>query len=265
MRLVAARIAERILHVTDQRIEPVRDVERAIRSELQRHRPEVGILGLQQRLHFDADEAGPFLDHAILLDALKSDHVVEQEVPLRLVWELPAAYELDAARRPHLRERPLLQRLVLARVVHVTRERGAIVIVAIRCVGDEVLTPAVHDMSPRIREGVGDEDAQLLRARLVAEHAGVFHADGTVGRLDLRMVKRALLEVEVATRSPREGMDRVMTVLRAEPVEDNPSFVRAAVAVGVAQEHQVRLLGDVDAAVTQLETHRHVEAVGEDR
>ncbi len=43
------------------------------------------------------------------------------------------------------------------------------------------------------------------------------------------------------------------------------ALVGFAVAVGIAQEHQVRLLRDVDAAVAELEAGRNVEAVREHR
>ena len=56
----------------------------------------------------------------------------------------------------------------------------------------------------------------------------------------------------------------MVAVLGAEAVEDDLVAVGDVVAVGVLEEHDVRLLGDIDAAVTQLEARRHVEAAGED-
>ena len=57
-------------------------------------------------------------------------------------------------------------------------------------------------------------------------------------------------------------MNRVVAVFRAEAVEHDPPLVRLAVAVRVLQEHQVRLLGYVDAAVAELEPGRKIQAVG---
>ena len=157
-----------------------------------------------------------------------------------------------------------LHRLLLVRVVDVAGERRAPVVVAVRGVGDEVLAPAVDDVAPGVGERIGDEDAQLLGARLVAEHAGVVDANRAVRRLDLRVEEGPFLEVERAVRAPREGVDRVVAVLGAEAVQDDPPHVGAVVAVGVLQEHQVRLLRDVDAAVAEREAGRDVEPIGED-
>ena len=115
-----------------------------------------------------------------------------------------------------------------------------------------------------LANGYDDEDAQLLGARLVAEHAGVVDADRAVRRLDLRVEEGAFLEVQRAVRAPREGVDRVVAVLGAEAVQDDAPLVGAVVAVGVLQEHQVRLLRDVDAAVAEGEAGRDVEPIGED-
>ncbi len=120
-RLVAARIANRVLHVADERVEPVDHVERAVGSELHADRPEVRVGGLQQRLDFDADETGALLDGLVLLDAEEPDDVVVEEVALRGLGEVAALDELAAARGPHACQRPLLHRLLLVRVVDVAR------------------------------------------------------------------------------------------------------------------------------------------------
>ena len=264
-RLVAARIANRVLHVTDERIEPVDHVERAVGSELHADRPEVRVGGLQQRLHFDADETGALLDGLVLLDAEEPDDVVVEEVALRGLGEVAALDEFAAARGPHACQRPLLHRLLLVRVIDVAGERRAPVVVAIGGIGHEVLAPRVDHVSPRVGEGVRHEHVQLLRARLVAPHAGVREAPRTVRRFDLRVQERALLEVERAVRAPLPGVDRVVAVLGAEAMQEDPALVGLAVAVGVLHEHQRRLLRDVHAAVAEREPRRDVEVVGKDR
>ena len=128
-----------------------------------------------------------------------------------------------------------------------------------------MLAPAIDDVAPRVRKRVRDEHAELFRPRLVAIYAGVLQPDGTVRCLHLRVQERALLKKQAATRTPGERMNRVVAVFRAEAVEHDPPLVRLAVAVRVLQEHQVRLLGYVDAAVAELEPGRKVQAVGKDR
>ena len=58
MRVVAVRIANRVLHVADERVEPVADVERAVRAELEVDRAEVGI-GLERRSGSTGSAAKP--------------------------------------------------------------------------------------------------------------------------------------------------------------------------------------------------------------
>ena len=90
---------------------------------------------------------------------------------------------------------------LLGRVRHLAGERRAEVVVAVRRVGDEVLAPAIDDVSPGVGEAVGDEHAQLLGARLVAPDAGFLEPHRAVGRLDLRVEERAFLEVQAAAGS----------------------------------------------------------------
>ena len=153
----------------------------------------------------------------------------------------------------------------LRRVVDVAGEGGGEVVRAAGGVGDERLAPVVPGDAPRVGEAVGDEDVELLGLRLVAEDARILDAVGTVGGFDLRVVERAFTEVEVAAGAPVEGVHARGA--------SRPSRSRAAcelrivglvVAVGVLEEHQVRLRADVGAAVAELDAGRHVELVGED-
>ncbi len=52
---------------------------------------------------------------------------------------------------------------------------------------------------------------------------------------------------------------------RVEPVQDQLADVGLVVAVGVFEEHHVRLGADIDAAVAKLDAGRQVQLVGEDR
>ena len=55
-----------------------------------------------------------------------------------------------------------------------------------------------------------------------------------------------------------------MRIGRVEAVQHDLALVGLIVAVGVLEEHQVRLLGDVDAAVAQLQAGGQVQLVGKD-
>ena len=260
--VIAALVPERVLHVADQRVEPVDDVERAVRGELQVDGPEIDVGRVEERLDLFRGEARVLLDHPVLLDALEADRVVDQEVALRLVREVAGTHDLAAGGRPDDRGEDL-HPPPLRRVGRVAGDRGAEVVRAAGGVGDEVLTPSVEDVAPGIGEGVGDEDLEVEAVRLVAEDAGIDQPHRAVGCLDLAVVEHALLEVERAAGSPGEGGDRVVAVLGAEAVQDDLVAVGHVVAVRVLDEHQVRLLGHVDAAVAEFEAGRYVQAAGE--
>ncbi len=74
----------------------------------------------------------------------------------------------------------------------------------------------------------------------------------------------AFLKVEATARSPREGVHRMVAVLRAEAVKQHAALVGPVIAVGITQEDERRLLRHVDAAVAQFESHWHVQVVGKD-
>ena len=102
MGVVAVRVAERVLHVADQRIEPVDDVKRSIRPELEGDRPEIGVGRLQERLDRRARESRAVFLDAIPQNALEADVVVQKVVALGVVGEMTAVDQLAAARRPPL-------------------------------------------------------------------------------------------------------------------------------------------------------------------
>ena len=259
---IAPRVPQRVLHVSDQRIEPVGDVERPVEPEFDRNRPEVRIRRHQQRFGLHGDEPGAVLPYLVLLDALEADRVRHQEIALGIVGKVAAADELHVRGRPYLGQRPHLHRPLLAGIVDVAGERRAVVVVSVGRVGDEVLTPPIDDVAPGIGEAVADEHAELFGARFVSEDARFLEPHRAVRCFDLRMEKGPFLEIQVAARTPGEGVDGVMAVFSAEAVQHDAALVGFAVSVRVAQEHQVGLLRDVRSAIPQLETRRNVEAVG---
>ena len=175
---VAVRVAERVLHVADQRVVPVDDVEGAVGAEFEVDRPEV-LVGrlrgrvdrLEERLDGRRLEPGAVLLDAIAEDAVEADHIVEQIIALRLIREVPAGDQLAARGRPPLLLEELVHPAVLVRIVDLAGEGGAEVVGPARGVGHEVLAPAVDVVAPRVGEAVGDLDLELLRPRLVAEDA----------------------------------------------------------------------------------------------
>ena len=100
VRAVAAGVAEVVLHVADDRVLPVEEVDGAVRPDLEVRRAEVRIGGGDDRLHLGAGEAGTLVLDLVLEDALEADHVGHQQVALVRLGEVPAGEDLDAGAGP---------------------------------------------------------------------------------------------------------------------------------------------------------------------
>src|SRR5438132_14093436 len=100
-----------------------------------------------------------------------------------------------------------------ARVIDAPREAGGKIVRVAGAVGDEVLAPAIEDVPVRIGEAVVDVGLELERARLETIGAGVGVAHRRApGRLDLRVMEGALLEIEGAAAVDHEAVHRMMRV-----------------------------------------------------
>ncbi len=126
----------------------------------------------------------------------------------------------------------------------------------------DVETPVVEGDAPGVRAHVAAKGEQFSGGGRVAEEAALAGADGAVGRLDLAVMEDALAEDEIALGAPDEVVQRVVAVLGAEAGEEFFAVVGLAIAIGVFEEGQMRLVGDEDAAIAELEAERDGELVG---
>ena len=76
---------------------------------------------------------------------------------------------------------------------------------------------------------------------------------------------QALREEQFPGGSPGEGVDGLMRVTGAEAAEEDGSLIRAAIAIGVAEMHQLRAAPDIDAPVAPLDAAGNHQAIGEHR
>src|SRR5262249_57270901 len=121
---------------------------------------------------------------------------------------------------------------VLLRMLQVAGEQSAVIRIGAGAVVDEILAPAVPNVAVRVGEAVGDVHVEFLTARLVAEDAAVDAAPRrAVGRLDLRMVESAFLEVQRAARIEGEAVGRVVRIGRVESAQDALAQLGLASAV----------------------------------
>ena len=76
MSVVTVGVSKIMLHVADQWVEPVDNVESPVRTELNVCRAEVSVRGKKNRLDFFALETGAGILHRVLEHALKTDAVI---------------------------------------------------------------------------------------------------------------------------------------------------------------------------------------------
>src|SRR5262245_56757215 len=100
--VIAVRIANRVLHVADERVVPVGQIQRPVGTKLNIDGPKARIARREQRIDRIGGKARTFVLYLVLQHALKSDAVVEQIVALGLRREVAAADQLAAAGRPPL-------------------------------------------------------------------------------------------------------------------------------------------------------------------
>ena len=101
MDMVAHRVTRAVLHVPDERIVPVGDVQGTIRRELHGDRPEITVGRLQEVLAEGQGETGAILAHGMLLGAEEADGVIDQDIALDVVREMAAADELETGGGAH--------------------------------------------------------------------------------------------------------------------------------------------------------------------
>ena len=152
---------------------------------------------------------------------------------------MAAVDQLAPAGRAPLHRKELFHAAVLLRVHHLPGKRRAEVVGAAGGVGDEVLSPAVDVVPPRIGKAVRHEYVELPALRLPAKDARLVAPARTVRGLGLRVVKGPFLPVKCTPRVPGKGVHRMVRIGRVEAVHDQLARVGPVVAIGVSQEHQV--------------------------
>ena len=148
-------------------------------------------------------------------------------------------------------------------ILNVTADRSRPIAKPTGCVADEVLTPAIKNVTPGIGKRKRAMDAKLFRSRVVFPDTGFAKPRQSVRTFDLRELEGAFLKVEHAAGSPLKRGDAVMRVGRIEADQTSFAKVCLVVAVGILHEQNVGLNGDVGAAVANLKSSRLVQPVSE--
>ena len=285
MGVVAVGITDVVLHVADDHVVPVGDVERAILSHDRVGGAEVAIFALEQRLHGSAPDlaelplrlrlrlavlvlAGGFhlgrhlrvgfavTVEVILLHPQEPDRVADQEVLLQVVGEMLRGNDLVGRHRPKLLLQELVHLEALALRPHLEGvAAGAVVGVAV--------APPVEARAVGVGRVAGmgrDREAPRVKA---------IHPGGTdvevrhPGRLMVVHQEDAALPIDAAVGTVDQIVRGVVGVLGTEALEQDRADVGLVVAVGVLEIQEIGARGDDHALAPELEPERIVD-VGED-
>ncbi len=265
--VVAVRVAQVVLHVPDDGVGPVAEVEGAVGADADaggaegRVHRRIGLDHLRLRL---ALHAGAVLQQRHAPDALETDDVGVEEVVLPVLGKVAAADDV-VARAGARGALPELLEFGAAAAFHrqvAGRGLGKGVHVA-GGVGEVGVAPAVPDFAVRIDCGVGGEPLQAMGVEVVAVDGAVGVAHRTIQGLDLGAVEHAVARVDRAAVVVAQVAGLVMAVRRAQAGEDALALVRLAVAVGVGEVEEAGRLHDDDAVLVDLEPGRAVQIVDE--
>ena len=273
--VVAVRVAHVVLHVADDDVVPVGDVERAVFAEDGVARAEVFVAAHEQAAGFvlgdgaiglgDLDAelgAGRLAPDAglvrvagqvVVLDAEEADDVADQEVALHVLGEVRAADDLACGDGAHL----LFQQLVHLEAVAFGPDLIGATAGAVRGI---LIAPGVKGDAVRVRRVVGvlrDGEA----ARIEAIHrAGAGLQRRPPGMLVIVHHEDTALPVDAAVGPHDEIVGAVVRVGKIDTLQQDRAHVGHVVAVGVLEEEDVRGAGDDDAAVPELEAERILHA-----
>ena len=252
--VVAARVADVVLHMADDRVGPVGHVQRPVVTDLEVAGTKVGVGRYQQIAGFGAvDISGLGIElELVLLDPEERDDIEDQEVALALRREMITGENPARGYRPHgLLEQLAHREVTIFGGLYLEGPTAG----PIRGV---VVTPVVEVDAMGVGT-VGRMKAERPGARVEPVHARCRRLlIGAPRRLDVRDVEHATLVVEEAIRAVDEVVRRVMRISRPERAHDADADIRHIIAVGVLEKEQVRHRGDDHAAVPELESRRVV-------
>src|SRR5262249_51822846 len=151
---VAVRIAKIVLHVANDWVLPIEEIDGAVRPKLDVRWPKVRVAGIQDRLEFRAREAGALVFDLVAQDALRGkDHIADQQIALEFIGEVPAGQDFDAGARPRALLINLWRASVFLRKRKIAGEQRAVEWDSPGAIHNDVLSPAIEYVPVRISEG----------------------------------------------------------------------------------------------------------------
>ena len=261
---ITFRVTEACLIMADDRVVPIGEVQRAIRSEPRVHWSKALVRCGHQRLGIGEREAGAVVRHVHRPHGVV-DVAGNNQPALPGVGEVRGLHDLAAA---HLAPAPVLPdqgRLIRPALRHESGHRiNDRAVVAGEFDG---LAPVGEDEAPGILRlgGAAVKAFELQPLRPESPDASLVERLHTPRRFDARKVVQPLAEPDLAARPPAKRIYVLMIVTGAEATEDDAFLVRAIVAVGVAQQAEVRTFTEVAAlrVAGHFQSGRDHQAIGE--
>ena len=273
--VVAIWVAYVVLHVADDDVVPVGDVERAIFAEdgiagaeilVAAHEQAAGFVlgdsavGLRD-LHGEfrtgrfAPDAGFFrvTGQVVVLDAEEADDVADEEVALHVLGEVRAADDFARGDGAHFLLEQLIHFEAVAFGAHlVSATAGA--------VGGVLIAPGVKSDAV----GVG-RVVSVLRNGETARIEAIHGTRAGLQRRTPRMLvivhhEDTALPVDAAIGAVDEIVRAVMRVGEIDALQHDRAHIGHVVAIGVFEEDDVRGAGDDDAAIPELKAERILHA-----
>ena len=209
-------------------------------------------------------EAGAFFGDFRAENPLDADDVGVKEKALPVIGEMAAA-ENGGAGAGARRAVPELVHAGMAATVEVAAEGRAEVVRISGGIGDEVVAPVVKHASVRIGEAVGHVAHEFSSVRLVAVNGTIGIAHGAEVGFHIGAVEHAIAEINGSAGLEAHRVRLVVRVRGIEAVEHALLRIGLAVAIGIAQEPQIRRLHDEHTVFVKLESGRAIEAIGKHR
>ena len=133
-----------------------------------------------------------------------------------------------------------------------------------RPVSDERLAEVIKMVPPRIHPALED-NPRLQGVGAQVPDAAALEALNSMRRLKVAADVNGLVEIKPPIVPPAQRMQRVVGVLGAKPGKDDLLFVRAPVAIGIAEMQELSTLRHIRPSIARLNARGNEQAIGKDR
>ena len=255
--MIATRVAEIVLHVSDNGVLPVENVKGTVTADLHIAGAEVGVGRIHNRFNLLCEEAATLLFELILGDSLEANHVGNQEVPAVCGWESLAVEDTDGGHGADAFVVELSGGAASGDTDVITGPTGAI--------GGELIAPLIE----HIAMGIGaDWEVEVdIEGDWVpfvdTGAAGAEAFGGAPRRFEGFRVEDSSGEIKLSAGAHRECVGRVMGICGIQSVKDSLPNISAIVAIDVFEEEDVGGHRDKHATVPKFEPGGVVQSIGE--